>query len=298
LISLLFGLAAALVILIVLIVAVVSYIVAWRVTRPGHHTYWDEYSFRPSDMDVPYETVTFTSPDGLQLSGWLMVQDRPAPAIVMGSGYRDRKGSMLPVATGLWKRGLSVLLFDFRNQGDSAMDSAQTMGWREIPDMLAAEHIIQERLPGSRIGAMGWSMGAVVSIFAAARDRRISAVVSDCAYADQNSVLSYNFRLVTHLPAMPFIPLAEAIIERQAGYRPSRVRTEDVMGQIAPRPVLLIHAEKDDLCPLENVKRLYARAGEPKELWIVPEVKHVGAYFLDPDAYLDRVAAFFHAHLD
>ena len=296
-IAVLFGLACAVAILLVLAVGVVSYLLAWRVTRPGRHTYWDEYSFLPSDMDVPYETVTFQSADGLRLSGWLMAHSGNAPAIVMASGYRDRKASMLPVATGLWKLGLSVFLFDCRNQGDSAMDSAQTMGWREIPDMLAAVDVIQRRLPDCPIGAMGWSMGAVVSIFAAARDQRIRAVVSDCAYADQTNVIAYNFQQATHLPTTPFVTLADAIIERRAGYRPSRVRPEDAIGGIAPRPILLIHAEHDDLCPLDNVKRLYARAGEPKELWIVPEVKHVGAYFVDPDRYLKRVAAFFHASL-
>jgi dipeptidyl aminopeptidase/acylaminoacyl peptidase len=53
-------------------VIAISYILAWRITRPGVHTYWDEYTFVPADMGVPYETVRFTSPDGLALAGWLM----------------------------------------------------------------------------------------------------------------------------------------------------------------------------------------------------------------------------------
>lgn len=287
-----------LLVVLVFIVALLSYGLAWRVTRPGRHTYWDEYTFHPTDMGVPYETVSFLSPDGLRLVAWLMKQPDSGITVVLGSGYRDRKTSLLPVAAGLWRQGLNVFLLDFRNQGDSQMDDAQTMGWREIQDMLAAVSEVESRLPGCKIAAMGWSMGAVVSIFAAARDRRIAAVVADSAYADQAEVIAFNFSQVTHLPAIPFVPLAETFFQWRAGYRPSQVRPEDVIADIAPRPILIIHGMQDDMCPVGHAHRLYARAGEPKELWLTPDTKHVGSYFADPDVYIKRVARFLHDYLD
>jgi uncharacterized protein len=292
---------AALVIVLILmlaaVIAVVSYVLMWRVVRPGVHTYWDEYTILPTDMDVPYETVKFTTGDGLQLVAWEMVHLGVTKMVVMASGYRDRKTSVLAVATGLYKHGLNVFLLDFRNQGDSAMDTVQTMGWREVEDMSAAIDVVAARHPTSRIGATGWSMGAVVSLFAAAQDPRIAAVAADSAYADQSSVIAFNFMQMTHLPAFPFVHVADLLSQWRAGYRPSRVRPEDIVGRIAPRPLLMIHGVKDDLCPVEHAHRLYARAGEPKELWLVPAAKHVGAYFADPDAYIARVGAFFDASL-
>ena len=280
-----------------LAVAVIAFIISWRMTRPGKHTYWDEYTFLPSDMGVPFETVHFSATDGLRLAGWLMPYENATATIVMASGYRDRKTSLLPIAAGLWRQGFNVFLFDFRNQGDSQMDTYQTMGWRERQDMVAALDEVGTRLPGTNIGVLGWSMGAVVCLFTAATDQRVKAVVSDSAYAVQTHAVVYNFQQTLPLPAVPFVPLAEWFTQVRASYRPSGVRPEDVIGQIAPRPVLLIHGEQDDMCPIGDVHRLFARAGDPKQLWLMPKAKHVGAYFADPDAYIARVGVFFRHYL-
>lgn len=274
-------------------VVAVSYVLAWRIIRPGRHTYWDEYTFLPSDMGVPYEDVRFATRDGLRLAGWLMPRPGSVAAIVMASGYRDRKTSLLPVAAGLWRHGFSIFLFDFRNQGDSAMDNMQTMGWRERADMKAALDVAAARLPGQRIGALGWSMGAAVALLTAARDERIAAVVADSAFADQPDVIAFNFTQATRLPAWPFTAIAMLFICLLAGYWPQEVRPVDAIGAIAPRPLLIIHGERDDMCHVRNAHRLHAAAGAPRDLWLLPNVKHVGAYFADPAAYIARVAAFF-----
>lgn len=283
---------AALALLALALVLVVAYGIARRVTKPARHTYWDEYSFTPADMGAPYQPVSFTTADGIRLSAWLLQGGPGQPTIILGSGYRERKVTLLPLAAGLWRRGCNVLLMDFRNQGDSAGDTALTMGLREVRDLRAAVDFVAGRLGGA-IGAMGWSMGGVVSILAAAEDKRIGAVVADSAYAGQSDVIDHMFHQYTGLPAALFTRPAELFFGWLAGYRPSQVRPEEAIGRISPRPVLIIHGEQDDICPIEQGRRLYARAGEPKELWIDPKAKHVGVYFRDPEAYLARVAHFF-----
>jgi fermentation-respiration switch protein FrsA (DUF1100 family) len=42
---------------------------------------------------------------------------------------------------------------------------------------------------------------------------------------------------------------------------------------------------------------LYEAAGAPKELWLVPEAEHCGAYYVDRPAYLSKVITFFDLHL-
>jgi fermentation-respiration switch protein FrsA (DUF1100 family) len=44
--------------------------------------------------------------------------------------------------------------------------------------------------------------------------------------------------------------------------------------KITPRPLLLLHGDKDDIVPLENAHRLYQQAGEPKELIVLPGAGH------------------------
>ena len=46
---------------------------------------------------------------------------------------------------------------------------------------------------------------------------------------------------------------------------------------LSPIPVLFIHGEQDAVVPLHHSRRLYERAGQPKELWVVPESGHIQA---------------------
>jgi len=65
------------------------------------------------------------------------------------------------------------------------------------------------------------------------------------------------------------------------------------VARIAPRPLLVIHGAADTTVRPGHAQRLVDAAGEPKEFWLLPGVGHVGAYFADRTAYVDRVAGFF-----
>ncbi|MDA0998997.1 MAG: alpha/beta fold hydrolase [bacterium] len=55
-------------------------------------------------------------------------------------------------------------------------------------------------------------------------------------------------------------------------------RAEDFVHRIAPRPVLFIHTERDTMVPLVEAESLYARAGEPKKLLVIPGGSHAEVY--------------------
>jgi|MudIll2142460700_1097286.scaffolds.fasta_scaffold264514_2 hypothetical protein len=63
---------------------------------------------------------------------------------------------------------------------------------------------------------------------------------------------------------------------------------EEVADKIAPRPILFIHAGNDTLVSPEEAQSLYARAGEPKQLLILPGVTHIDFYLGDA---LEQVTA-------
>ncbi len=62
-------------------------------------------------------------------------------------------------------------------------------------------------------------------------------------------------------------------------------------------PVLIIHAENDDVIPSKNAHLLYDAANEPKELWIVPKATHGEAYFMARKEYEEKVLGFFGEYL-
>ena len=73
---------------------------------------------------------------------------------------------------------------------------------------------------------------------------------------------------------------------------------EWVVDKIAPRPVLFVATENDGVCPPEESRILYERAGEPKKLVTIPDCGHFefysGAAF---DRGMKEVVDWFDTHL-
>ena len=111
------------------------------------------------------------------------------------------------------------------------------------------------------------------------------------------SVVDTGFTAYVGLPAFPFSPVTVRIAEWRTGQRVADVRPVAVVGRISPRPLLLIHGLEDVALPPVNSERLYAAAGEPKELWLVPGTGHSGARGVDRAEYERRVIAFFRRSL-
>lgn len=66
----------------------------------------------------------------------------------------------------------------------------------------------------------------------------------------------------------------------------------DVVGRIAPRPLLLMHGSADRVIPAEHSRRLLARSGQPSELWLAPGAGHAALINRHPDEYRKRVLGF------
>src|SRR5262249_28261446 len=51
-------------------------------------------------------------------------------------------------------------------------------------------------------------------------------------------------------------------------------RANDVVGRIAPRPLLLLHGSRDSVTPTQQSIDLFARAGDPTDLHLIAKVDH------------------------
>jgi fermentation-respiration switch protein FrsA (DUF1100 family) len=51
-------------------------------------------------------------------------------------------------------------------------------------------------------------------------------------------------------------------------------RADDVVGRIAPRPLLLMHPARDSVTPTEQSVEMFKRAGQPTELHLFSDVDH------------------------
>lgn len=267
-----------------------------RLNVPTPRRYLSDYTFSPFETHVVgYEDVSFTTADGLRLHGWWLPRPDTARVIIGLPGHRSVKSDLLGIGSGLWRAGHNVLLFDWRSRGQS--DLAQhSLAYYELRDADAALAYTLSRMPQAQIGLVGYSMGASVAILLAARSPEIRAVVADSPFTGIREVVAHGVTRY-RLPVGPVVTLADLLTGWRFGYRFGSVRPIEAVAALSPRPLLLIHGGGDSLIPVSHAHQLFEMAHEPKELWIVPNVEHCGAYFAERRAYVERVAGFFGKYL-
>ncbi len=219
---------------------------------------------------------------------------RSHATIFLTHGYGYDQNQVLQYAAFLHHAGYSVLTYNTRTVGGSGGPAA-TLGALEQDDALGALDYVASRrdVDRTRIGALGISLGAAITILAAARDIRIRAVVADSSFADAHAALNSAVPSIVHLPAVPFALLTVALAEASAGVSLNTARPIAVVARISPRPILFIHGLADTYIPPTNSIRLYWAARPPKTLWLIPGVGHTGGYAVMCAAYEQRVVRFF-----
>ncbi len=243
-------------------------------------------------LGLPAEPVTFPSDDGLILRGWFFPSDdasAPAVIYVHGSGASPREG--LGLVGPLHEAGYHVLLFSYRNHGLSDNDwmAGVSYGARESRDVDAAIRYVHDVRGVSRIALQGFSMGAVGVLLSAARNPDVVAVVAESPYASFEQVWAANGRPVPEF----FIQATRALVTRMRGFNGDDIQPVRAVGQIGPRPLLLIHGTADAHIPWRQSQALFQAAGEPKTLWLVDGAHHGDARLLYPDRYHSLLLEFY-----
>ena len=262
---------------------------------PTKRHYLQEYTFSPWELEVDFEPVAFRAQDGVMIRGWWLPRPNSGQVVVGCTGHRGAKHELLGIGSGLWRAGNNVLLFDFRGRGESDL-AACSLAYHEMIDLDAAVDYAASRVPDGRIGVVGYSMGAAVSLLVAAREPRIRAVVADSPFASMRDVVGFALAR-RRIPLHPTLSIVDSVNRLRYGYALAAVEPLAAVPAIAPRPLLLIHGTDDTIIPIAHSRELFEAAGEPKELWIVPGVGHCGAYFADRRHYVARVVQFFERHL-
>src|SRR2546427_10798187 len=80
-----------------------------------------------------------------------------------------------------------------------------TFGIKEVLELQAAIAFARKRAPSARIGLLGYSMGAVVSLLGAAGEPGVQALVLDSPFSDPPALLVENARSASKLPGTPFL---------------------------------------------------------------------------------------------
>jgi fermentation-respiration switch protein FrsA (DUF1100 family) len=285
---------AGLVVLSLASLGAIGWVGSERALHPEYHRYeWSLGTF----PDLDHENIQIRTADNVLLYGRFF-PGAHSSLVILASGYGDTQDQMLSIAEFLHSAGFGVLTYNSRGRPPSG-GRYVTVGALEQKDVVSVVNYAVGRsdVDANRIGVLGISMGGASAILAAAKDKRIRAVVDDSGFSDGPRVIATAFEHFVHLPAFPFAPITVAIADFRAGIDITRVRPVDVIAEISPRPLLIIHDQGDPVVLPDNSLRNFAAARLPKQLWLVPGSGHADAQIIAKSQYQSRVTSFFEAAL-
>lgn len=247
----------------------------------------------PAQYGLSYEEVTFSSRDGLTLRGWFIPAPEVRGTVIFCHGHAGSMDPDVKYVPAFHERGYNVLMFDFRGHGRSEGQYV-SMGCCERQDLLGAVDYLRSR-GIDRVGVLGFSMGGAVAMATAPHTEAIRAVVSDGGFARLSDAVAAGVR-TRGLPGLLASLMGHLIVwlmGLRLGCSPREADPIRWVDKIAPRALLIIHGALDPFVTVEQAQELYAAAGEPKEIWIVPDARHREADRRHPQEYRHRVLAFF-----
>ena len=235
---------------------------------------------------------------------------RPAFVVLHGFGSNKDSGVSVAVARLLGGLGYVALRIDFRGCGGSEGPRGRVICLEQVEDTRNAVSFLATRaeVDPERIGVIGNSFGAAVAVYATGVDRRIAACISCGGWGDGEkkfrkqhespdawqrfgemmaegrrrrertgkSLMVPRFDIVPIPPALRGNLSAGSIMEFPFEVVESMYafRANDVVGRIAPRPLLLLHPAADTVTPTEQSVELFAHAGQPTDLHLVAGLDH------------------------
>ena len=235
---------------------------------------------------------------------------RPAFLVLHGFGSTKDSGGTTAAAGLLTSLGYVTLRFDMRGCGESEGMRGRVICLEQVEDTKSALSFLAARpeVDPDRIGVVGQSFGAAVAVYTAGVDRRVAACISSGGWGDgakkfrrQHSAPGAWERFTAMMeegkrhrertgrslmvPRYDIVPIPPAlrgnvakgsimefpfeVVESMYAFT-----ANDVVGKIAPRPLLLLHSSNDSVTPTEQSLDLFARAGQPTDLHLVADVDH------------------------
>jgi pimeloyl-ACP methyl ester carboxylesterase len=173
-------------------------------------------------------------------------------AFVISHGWGSEQPTDIPAA--LAEAGFPTLAYDLRGHGESpaVLEEITRADW--VADLVAVIDRLRELAPGARIGLVGASFGAYVSLMA----------------SDTRDVACMSLRVPANLPDDDFdLPYVSRFGPESGRRKPSDLTPADSRPLRALRafrgPVQIVHADADEVIPLQTIED-YAALVPPERL--------------------------------
>jgi len=236
-------------------------------------------------------------------------EQRPAFLVLHGFGGNKEGEQGVWARKTLVEWGYVCLQIDFRGCGESEGVPGHIVPQEEVIDAKNAITFLEGRpeVDPKRIAICGSSLGAAVGIVTAGQDPRVAALISQGGWGSGprksmqqhppgepwNRFLAMMVEGVRHrektgeplmVSRFDIVPVPEKLRALlRDGHMQFTAETalgiflfhpEDMIAAISPRPLLLLHAVKDNVTPSSESIELFRKAKQPVELHMIDGVDH------------------------
>jgi uncharacterized protein len=214
------------------------------------------------ERSIPRRPTREEQEHGLAYALWLPNDAPPWPGVVIVHGAGSSKENHADFARLATAGGWAVLAFDLPGHGDSE----PPMSGAAVEDVVAMARLLasQDGVDPGRVAVRGSSLGGFLAIHAAAASLQIAGVIAICP-AGQEHLASGLRRGSFEMRVDDPLGLEAWLLSHDIG---------EAVEQIAPRPLILMHAEGDTQIPSDHSEELYDRAREPRKLIVAPGGAH------------------------
>ncbi|HVS49364.1 MAG TPA: alpha/beta hydrolase [Candidatus Dormibacteraeota bacterium] len=193
-----------------------------------------------------------------------------SPLVLLVPGLDSSKEELFTIEDDFLTRGMATLTIDGPGQSENSVHFAMRPNWETVITPLLDELARGDLgVDLDRVGFMGISMGAIYGARAAARERRLRALV---ALAGPYN-LGDCWDALNPLTKSGYVFYTKSADEAEAKRKAYTLNLEGVLGQVT-QPMLVIHGAKDRLFPPAQAERIAREAGNAT-LVMYPDGNHV-----------------------
>lgn len=230
---------------------------------------WSGQLLTPAELGIEFEDVWIESPGEPRLHAWYLPASNPIATLLHLHGNAENISTHLGSVYWMPKKGVSVLLVDYRGYGLSE-GQATLEGLHK--DIERATHYLRNRadVDQKKLILLGQSLGAAMALYSAAQPGmrgNFKAVIAESAFSGYRDIAKE--KLASTWLTYPFQWFLPFLI--QDNFSPLKT-----LKQIAPTPVLLIHGSSDHIVSIANSERICKELGNNCQFWRVENGAHIG----------------------
>lgn len=221
---------------------------------------------------LPLEEVWLPVDESITIFGWFVDAGPGKPVLLWCHGNAGNIIHRLDGIAELYRRGVSIFIFDYRGYGRSTGSPSEPGMYQDA--LAGYDYLLhQRRVASQQIVLFGRSLGACAAGEVAFR-QSTAGVILEGAFPSIQSMADHHY---LGLPARWFVDVECNLVQKVAKLQV---------------PILIIHGEKDAIVPIDLGRQVFDAAQEPKQWYTVAGAGHNDVPYIGGDPYFQRIVDF------